>query len=97
MKFTSIIAIYFLCFVASAFMLLPFGVKTSEEMGVEKVPGQADSAPVKFDVKRHLLKAAVLALTQAYTDALARAIREHPDEYFWPHRRWKSTSSPPTS
>lgn len=62
MNLTSIIAIYFLFFAGSAFILLPFGVKTSEEMGVEKVPGQADSAPVKFDVKRHLLKAAVLAL-----------------------------------
>jgi KDO2-lipid IV(A) lauroyltransferase len=38
-------------------------------------------------------EASVLALTQAYTDLLAKAVREYPDEYFWPHRRWKSTSS----
>jgi predicted secreted protein len=31
-------------------------------VGAEKVPGQADSAPHKFDLKRHLLKAALLAL-----------------------------------
>jgi predicted secreted protein len=60
MKFTSIIAIYFLFFSAAAFILLPFGVKTTEEVGGEKVPGQAESAPHRFDLKRHLLKAAVL-------------------------------------
>ena len=61
MKFTSIIAIYFLFFAASAFMLLPFGVKTTEEVGGEKVPGQAESAPDRFDLKRHFLKAAIVA------------------------------------
>lgn len=38
-------------------------------------------------------EAAVVVMTQAYTSALERAVREHSDEYFWPHRRWKSTSS----
>jgi predicted secreted protein len=61
MKWTSISAIYFLFFAASAFFLLPFGVKTAEEAGIEKVPGQADSAPHHFNLKRHLLKAALLA------------------------------------
>jgi predicted secreted protein len=61
MKWTSISAIYFLFFAASAFLLLPFGVKTHEEVGEELVPGQAESAPHRFDVKRHLLKAALLA------------------------------------
>jgi len=61
MKLTSIIAIYFLCFVASAFVLLPFGVKTTDEVGGEKVPGQAESAPHRFDLKRHFLKAAIVA------------------------------------
>jgi len=61
MKLSSIVAIYFLFFCASTFVLLPFGVKTSDELGAAKVPGQADSAPHRFDLKRHLLKAAVLA------------------------------------
>jgi len=61
MKFSSIVAIYFLFFSASAFVLLPFGVKTSEELGEEMVPGQAESAPHHFDLKRHLIKAAILA------------------------------------
>ena len=60
MQLSSIIAIYFLFFAASVFFLLPFGVKTDEEAGTTKVPGQADSAPHRFDLKRHLLKAALL-------------------------------------
>jgi predicted secreted protein len=59
-KLTSIAAIYFLVFVASAFILLPFGVRTDEEVGAEKIAGQADSAPHGFDLKRHFLKAALL-------------------------------------
>ena len=62
MKFTSIVAIYVLFFAASAFILIPFGVKTTEEVGGDKVAGQAESAPHQFDVKRHFLKAALLAL-----------------------------------
>lgn len=58
----SIVAIYLLFFVASAFLLLPFGVRTDEEAGTPKVLGQADSAPHRFDLPRHLLKAAILAL-----------------------------------
>lgn len=60
MAFSSIVAIYFLFFAASAFFLLPFGVRTDEEAGTPKVAGQADSAPHKFDLKRHLLKAAAV-------------------------------------
>jgi predicted secreted protein len=60
MQVSSIIAIYFLFFAASTFLLLPFGVKTDEEVGTPKVPGQADSAPHRFDLKRHLLKAALV-------------------------------------
>jgi predicted secreted protein len=61
MKLTSIIAIYILFFAASAFLLLPFGVRTTDEVGGEKIAGQADSAPHQFDVKRHFAKAAILA------------------------------------
>jgi predicted secreted protein len=55
-------AIYFLFLVGSAFILLPFGVQTDEEAGTARVPGQADSAPHRFDLKRHLLRAALMAL-----------------------------------
>ncbi len=60
MKITSIAAIYFLFFAFSAFVLLPFGVRTDEEAGTPRVPGQAESAPHRFNLKRHLLRAVVL-------------------------------------
>lgn len=62
MRWTSILAIYFLFWVASAFVLLPFGIRTHEEMGLEKVPGQADSAPGNFRPGRLMLRATVLSL-----------------------------------
>jgi predicted secreted protein len=48
MRPTTIVAIYFLFWMLSLFFVLPFGVKTSEEAGQERVPGQADSAPAQF-------------------------------------------------
>jgi predicted secreted protein len=62
MSWTSIVAIYFLFFIASAFILLPFGVKTDQEVGNRLVPGQAESAPHRFELGKHLLRAAAVAL-----------------------------------
>ena len=61
MKWTSVLAIYFLIFCLTAFITLPFGVKTAEEAGTERVAGQADSAPHRFDLPRHLIRAGVVA------------------------------------
>ena len=61
MKWTSILAIYALFWVLSAFLMLPFGVKTHDEAGIEKVPGQADSAPADFRPGRIAARATVLA------------------------------------
>lgn len=58
----SALAIYFLIFVFTAFLMLPFGMRTDEEVGAEKIAGQADSAPHRFDLKRHLLRAGVISL-----------------------------------
>lgn len=68
MNWTSILAIYVLFWVMSAFVLLPFGVRTHDELGIEKVPGQADSAPGNFRPKRLLVRATLLAavLTTLY-------------------------------
>ena len=68
MKWTSILAIYGLMWVMSAFFLLPFGVRTHDELGMEKVPGQADSAPGNFRPGRLALLATILSavLTMLY-------------------------------
>ena len=61
MKLTSILAIYALFWVMCAFLLLPFGVRTHDEAGIAKVPGQADSAPANFRPGRLALRATLLA------------------------------------
>ena len=68
MAWTSIIAIYALFWVMTAFVSLPFGVKTADEVGEEKIPGQADSAPVNFRPGRLALRASLTAaaLTAIY-------------------------------
>ena len=61
MQVTSIIAIYFLLFVMTAFVMLPFGVRTADEEGIEKVPGQAESAPVNFKPGKLIIRATIIA------------------------------------
>ncbi len=61
MNWTSILAIYALFWVMSAFVMLPFGVRTHDEAGIPKVPGQADSAPANFRPGRVALRATLLS------------------------------------
>jgi predicted secreted protein len=61
MSIGSALAVYFLFFVFTAFLMLPFGVRTDEEVGAARVAGQADSAPHRFELKKHLLRAAVVS------------------------------------
>lgn len=61
MRWTSILAIYVLFWVLSAFVVMPFGVKTHDEAGIDKVRGQADSAPANFAPRRIALRATILA------------------------------------
>lgn len=76
MQITSIAAIYFLFFVMSAFVMLPFGVRTADEAGVEKVPGQAESAPVNFRPGKLVVRALIIA-------ALATAVFVANYNYEW--------------
>ncbi len=61
MTWVSIIAIYALFWVLSAFVILPIGVRTHEELGLEKIPGQADSAPGNFRPGLILLRTTILS------------------------------------
>jgi predicted secreted protein len=58
---TSILAIYILLWILSAFIMLPLGIKTHDEAGLDKVPGQADSAPANFRPGRVALRATILS------------------------------------
>lgn len=68
MQWTSILAIYVLVWVMVAFVSLPFGIRTHDEAGLPKVPGQADSAPANFRPGRLALRTTLIAagLTAAY-------------------------------
>ncbi|MEO6387027.1 MAG: DUF1467 family protein [Croceibacterium sp.] len=61
MRWTSVLAIYSLFWVLSAFMLLPFGIKTHDEAGIAKIPGQADSAPANFQPRKLVIRATIVA------------------------------------
>ena len=61
MRLTSILAIYILFWVLSAFCVMSFGIKTHDEAGIDKIPGQADSAPANFRPGKIALRATVLA------------------------------------
>jgi predicted secreted protein len=45
MKWYSALALYLLFWTFTLFLVLPFGIRTSDELGKAKVPGQAASAP----------------------------------------------------
>lgn len=61
MRLEPAIAIYVLFWVMSAFLVLPFGVRTSEEAGLERVPGQAESAPAVFRPGRLAVRITIVA------------------------------------
>lgn len=61
MRWQSALAIYTLFWAFSVFLVLPFGVRTSEEAGVDLVPGQAQSAPHEFNAKRVVIRTTIVA------------------------------------
>lgn len=61
MRWTSALAIYVLFWVLSAFLVMPFGVRTADELGAEKIPGQAESAPANFKPRRIVIITTIIA------------------------------------
>ena len=55
MAWYSALALYLLFWIFTFFLVLPFGVRTSEEEGEELVPGQAPSAPHRARLGRKAL------------------------------------------
>ena len=61
MRWTSMLAIYVLFWTISLFLVLPFGVRTAEEAGVEVQRGHAESAPHGFSFSRAALRATIVS------------------------------------
>ena len=61
MRFQSALAIFALFWVMSFFLVIPFGVRTDEEAGAERLPGHAESAPHRFRFGLAALRATILA------------------------------------
>lgn len=61
MQITSLVAIYFLMWVFSVFLVIPFGVRTTDEAGAPRVPGQAESAPHGYRPGITALRATIVA------------------------------------
>ncbi|GGB86493.1 hypothetical protein GCM10011494_01000 [Novosphingobium endophyticum] len=62
MQWTSMLAIYGLLWVLSAFLVMPFGLRTPDQVdGHEVEKGHADSAPVNFRPGMIVVRATVLA------------------------------------
>lgn len=57
----SMVAIYLLFWFLSLFLVLPFGVRTDREMGVEPEPGHAESAPHRFRFGKVVLRTTIVA------------------------------------
>ena len=62
MRWTSIVAIFPLFWVLSAFLVMPFHVRTAQEAGADLVPGQAESAPHDFQPKPILIRTTLLSV-----------------------------------
>ncbi len=50
---------------------------------------------IRFQIIPENPRDSITQITQNFTSLLEQAIREHPEQYFWFHRRWKT--KPPTS
>ncbi|MBP7952203.1 MAG: DUF1467 family protein [Sphingorhabdus sp.] len=61
MNWTSIVAIYALFWVMTAFVVLPIGIKSHHETGIETQPGHDEGAPANFNPRTILLRTTVIS------------------------------------
>lgn len=66
MRWSSALAIYILFWSFTLFLVLPFGVRTTHEVGGQHVPGQAESAPHEVNIGR-LVKRTTIVATILFT------------------------------
>ncbi len=61
MQLTSILAIYLLFWALCLFLVMPWHVRTAEEVGEEVQPGHAESAPHRFPAAKIFLRTTLLS------------------------------------
>lgn len=61
MKPVSMLAIYLLFWVITAFLVMPFGLRTPDETGEALVKGQATSAPSNFRPGRVAIRTTIIS------------------------------------
>jgi KDO2-lipid IV(A) lauroyltransferase len=59
-----------------------------DDSGIQVIESEP---PLEVDYAREARETEIPRITQEVTSILERWIREHPEQYFWLHRRWKST------
>lgn len=89
MKWTSALAIYALFWSLCLFFVLPFGVRTTEEAGGQRVPGQAESAPHRYDssrVARRTTIVSAILFALYYLNYVYGWVGPETVDFFTPHR-----------
>ena len=61
MRWTSMLAIYFLFWAFAVFFVLPFEARRGQNNADDRVPGSAASAPTDFSMKRVAIRVTILA------------------------------------
>ncbi|WP_166040235.1 DUF1467 family protein [Sphingosinicella sp. YJ22] len=61
MKLTSILAIYLLFWTLCLFLVMPWHVRTAEDVGEKVQPGHAESAPHRFPAAKIFLRTTLLS------------------------------------
>ncbi|MDY0958637.1 DUF1467 family protein [Sphingomonas sp. CFBP8993] len=61
MHWTSALAIYVLFWFLAVFLVLPFGVRTTHELGEQHIRGTAESAPHVFLIGRFFVRTTIVA------------------------------------
>ena len=61
MRWTSMLAIYFLFWAFAVFFVLPFEARRGQNNGEDRVPGTAASAPTDFSMKRVVIRVTIVA------------------------------------
>ncbi len=75
---------------SEAFIVMGYGARLSDDSDECRWVRYEVGCEVVIDTREIEADDEVRAITEQYTHALEQAVRRHPEQYFWVHRRWKS-------